>query len=79
MNITNVNGCLNLRILYPKKNTGILFASIYNFSISVEERLECFKEAIANNIQLLFCDENLIVDNMEDLKIIKKYYEFYYK
>jgi hypothetical protein len=62
-----------------KKNIGIVFPSIYNFSISVEERLECFKEAITNNIQLLFCDENLIVDNMEDLKIIKKYYEYYYK
>jgi len=62
-----------------KKNTGIVFASIYNFSISVEERLECFKEAIANNIQLLFCDENLIVNNVEDLELIKRYYEFYYK
>lgn len=62
-----------------KKNTGIVFASIYNFSISIEERIECFKEAISNNIQLLFCDENLIVNTEEDLEVIQRYYEFYYK
>ena len=61
-----------------KKNTGIVFASIYNFSISPEERIECFKEAINNNIQMLFCDENLLVRSVADLELIERYYQFYY-
>ena len=61
-----------------KKNTGIVFASIYNFSISPEERIQCFKEALQNNIQMLFCDENLLVRGEEDLELIQRYYKFYY-
>lgn len=61
-----------------KKNTGIIFASIYNFLIPVNERLECFIEAIKNKNQLLFCDENLLITSEEDLEIVKKYYRFYY-
>jgi len=61
-----------------KKNTGIVFASIYNFSLDIEERIEYFKTAIKNNCQLIFVDENILVDKEEDLELIKKYYQYYY-
>ena len=61
-----------------RKNTGIVFPSIYNFSIPLSERYSLFEQAIENHCQLIFCDENLIVTNKEDIEIIKKYYDFYY-
>jgi hypothetical protein len=65
-------------ILFLLNKIGIIFASIYNFLIPVDERLECFIEAIKNKNQLLFCDENLLITSEEDLEIVKKYYRFYY-
>ena len=61
-----------------RKNTGIVFPSIYNFSITPDERYSLFEQAIENHCQLIFCDENLIVNKKEDIEIIKKYYDFYY-
>jgi len=62
-----------------RKNTGIVFPSIYNFSLPISERISMFKDALDNNCQLVFCDENLIIDTADDIEIIKKYYDFYYK
>lgn len=62
-----------------RENTGIVFPSIYNFSLPVAERMRVFEIALAKDCQLLFCDENLIVNTTKDLEIIKTYYDFYYK
>jgi len=62
-----------------RQNTGIVFPSIYNFSLTTAERISLFEDALNNNCQLIFCDENLIINTIEDIEIIKKYYSFYYK
>jgi hypothetical protein len=62
-----------------RQRVGIVLASIYNFSITPAERIELFREAIANQNQLIFVDENIIVDQESDLDQIQELYRFYYK
>ncbi len=57
---------------------GIVYASIYNFSISPEQRLDMFQRALDMDMQMIFCDENMAVTQKEDLDLVKRYYEFYY-
>ena len=61
-----------------RENTGIVFPSIFNFSIPVEERIDLFQKALDDGCQLLFCDENLLLKTPKHIDTIKTYYDFYY-
>ena len=62
-----------------RQGIGIVLASIYNFSVTPDERIKLFREAIANGNQLIFVDENILVDRESDLDLVKQFYRFYYK
>lgn len=53
---------------------GIVMPSIYAFACDTDLRLELWYEAVKNNIQLLFCDENILVTEEKDIELIKKLY-----
>ena len=55
---------------------GIVLPSIFAFSESNDRVLEMLAEGIANGMQFLFVDENLVVDTQEDLDHIQKLYNF---
>lgn len=61
-----------------KPGTGIVMASIYNFSISTQKRIEWFHYAVENDVQMIFVDENILLQNQEDIKLIERYYAHYY-
>lgn len=61
-----------------RKNTGIVFPSIYNFSLPISDRIDIFQKALDDGCQLIFCDENLLLKTAKDIDVIKTYYNFYY-
>ena len=61
-----------------KPGTGIVMASIYNFSVSTQKRIEWFHYAVENDVQMIFVDENILLQNKEDIKLIEQYYAHYY-
>lgn len=57
---------------------GSIFPSIYALSSSIEERFKIFKQALDNNIHMIFIDENIYLDSVDALEYIKKIYAFAY-
>lgn len=54
--------------------SGIVLPSIHAFSCDIETRLELINLAIKNNQQLVFADENLLVNDKQDIQYIEKIY-----
>lgn len=61
---------------YTNKTTlsGLIFPSVHAFSGDIESRLKMFANAIKNDQQLLFIDENLLVTDLSDLRLIERIY-----
>lgn len=67
-----------LKDFLSREGNGIVLPSIYNFSLPIDQRIELFEQALENNVQLIFVDENIVLDSKKDIELIKKYYDFYY-
>jgi sporadic carbohydrate cluster 2OG-Fe(II) oxygenase len=55
--------------------SGLIFPSVHAFSGSVPQRLAMFTTAINNGQQLMFVDENIVVQTVKDIDIVKKIYD----
>jgi sporadic carbohydrate cluster 2OG-Fe(II) oxygenase len=59
--------------------SGIIVPSIHAFSGNTELTLSMFHTAIKNGQQLLFVDENLLVQSAEDLSLVEKIYSLQHR
>ena len=55
---------------------GIALLSAHALSSSVERRLELLRKCIDRDIQVLFCDENFVLNTTEDLQYIERILRF---
>lgn len=53
---------------------GLILPSVHAFSCDVETRLRLFANAITHGQQLLFVDENLLIKDVSDIKLIERIY-----
>lgn len=58
-----------------KTLSGIILPSIHAFSCDSDLKYELFNTALDNNIQLVFADENLLIDNKILLQNIRNFYD----
>ena len=63
-----------LHLINQDNELGIIMPSVHCLSCDVDRRMEIFKLAIDKGIQILFCDENILLDNAKDLDLIEKIY-----
>ena len=57
------------------KLAGLVLPSIHAFSGSIELRMKMFETAIRNGQQLLFADENLVVNDAKGLELVNRIYQ----
>ena len=58
-----------------KNISGILMPSIYSLSGEIHQIIDILKTAVANNIQIIFADEEIIVESEMDIEFIKRFYD----
>lgn len=55
---------------------GIVMASIFSHTLSNDEFLELLETAVNKGIQIIFADENLVIENLKDVDSVRKLYRF---